>query len=380
MAAVPDDRRREPQPADSGMEAERAATLAAGPGRLGSPGRPLNRRSPFFVGMAAAAGVAVTVGLVELIIAARSVLILVGLALFIAAGLEPLAGWLTRHKIPRWGAVVMIVVACAGLAAGFLALAIPPLVAQATALAHELPTYLQTLQSHNSAVGRLNQRFHLEQRLSGMLTGESGSLAVGLLGAGRYVISTLSSVIVVAVLVVYFLAAMPRIRLFAYRLAPRHRRARVILLGDEIFTKVGGFLLGNIVTSVIAGLGTFAWLMALGVPYPVLLAAFVALADLIPVIGSTVGGVVVSLVALIVSLPVALATAGFYVAYRLAEDYLLVPKVMGHTVRVSAVVSIVAVLVGGALMGIIGALMAIPVAAVLRLLLDEIVFPRLDRS
>ena len=111
-----------------------------------------------------------------------------------------------------------------------------------------------------------------------------------------------------------------------------------------------------------------------------MLGMFVALADLVPVIGSTIGGIVVSLVALTVSLPVALATAGFYVAYRLAEDYLLVPRVIGHTVRISAVVSIVAVLIGGALMGIIGALVAIPVAAVLRLLMDEIVFPRLDRS
>ena len=181
-------------------------------------------------------------------------------------------------------------------------------------------------------------------------------------------------------LVIYFLAAMPRIRLFLYRLAPRSRRTRVILLGDEVVTKVGGFLLGNLLTSGIAGLGTFLWMVALGIPYPLLLGLFVALADLIPVVGSTVGGIVVSLVALTVSVPVALATLGFYVAYRLAEDYLLVPRVIGHTVRISAVVSIVAVLIGGALMGIIGALVAIPVAAVLRLLLDEIVFPRLDRS
>ena len=361
-------------------EIEDEAGRVPGTGGLGAPGRPLNRRSPFFVGMAGAAGVAVTVGLVELIIAARAMLILVGLALFIAAGLEPLAAWLTRRGLPRWAAVLAIVAVGLGVVAGFLALAIPPLVTQATEFAHELPSYLHTLQSHNSAIGRLNERYHLRQRLTGMLTGSTGSLAAGLLGAGQFVISTLSSMLVVVVLVVYFLAAMPRIRLFAYRLAPRHRRERVTLLGDEIFTKVSGFLLGNLVTSVVAGLGTFAWMLALGIRYPVLLGMFVALADLVPVIGSTIGGAVVSLVALTVSVPVALATAGFYVAYRLAEDYLLVPKVMGHTVRVSAVVSIVAVLVGGALMGIIGALVAIPVAAVLRLLIDELLFPRLDRG
>jgi predicted PurR-regulated permease PerM len=368
---------------DGGMEAEveRAAALAAETGGLGPPGRPLNKRSPFFIGMAAAAGVAVTVGLVELIIAARSVLILVGLALFIAAGLDPLAGWLTRHRVPRWGAVLVIAGAGIGLIGGFLALAIPPLVGQATTLAHELPSYLHSLQNHNSGLGRLNERFHIQQRLISLLSGSGAkSLVGGVLGAGQVVISAASSVVVVGVLVIYFLAAMPRIKLFLYRLAPRSRRTRVILLGDEVVTKVGGFLLGNILTSLIAGIGTFLWMIALGIPYPLLFGLFVALADLVPVIGSTIGGAVVTLVALTVSLPVALATLGFYVAYRLAEDYLLVPRVMGHTVQVSAVVSIVAVLVGGALMGIIGALVAIPVAAVLRLLIDEIVFPRLDRG
>ena len=202
----------------------------------------------------------------------------------------------------------------------------------------------------------------------------------GVLGAGALVLSTASSILAVIVLSIYFLAGLPRIKVFAYQLVPHSRRPRVILIGDEILAKVGGYVLGNFITSVIAGLGTFFWLLAFGVPYPLLLAMFVALLDLIPVIGSTIGGVVVSLVALTVSLPVALATLAFYVAYRLAEDYLIVPRIMGRTVQVPAVVSLVAVLIGGVLMGIIGALVAIPVAAAIRLLLHEIAIRRLDRS
>jgi predicted PurR-regulated permease PerM len=98
------------------------------------------------------------------------------------------------------------------------------------------------------------------------------------------------------------------------------------------------------------------------------------------VIGSSVGGAIVSLVALTVSLPVALATLAFYIAYRLAEDYLIVPRIMGRTVEVPSIVSLVAVLIGGVLLGIVGALVAIPVAAAIRLLLNEIVIRRLDRS
>ena len=102
--------------------------------------------------------------------------------------------------------------------------------------------------------------------------------------------------------------------------------------------------------------------------------------DLVPVIGSTIGGLIVTLVALTVSLPVAGLTLGFYVAYRLAEDYLLVPRIMGRTVDVPAAVTVVAVLVGGALLGLIGALVAIPAAAAIRLLLKEVTFRQMDRT
>jgi predicted PurR-regulated permease PerM len=377
QGAVDDDQ----QAVDRMQEAvDEAAAIAEETGGLGRPGRPMNKRSPFFVGMSAAAGVAVTYGLVELVIRARAVLVLIGLALFIAAGLDPAVSWLTRHRFPRWAAVTTILLIAVGVFAGFLAAAIPPLTTQATALANQLPHYLHTLQDHNSSLGRLNTRFHIQQRLSKLLSTKGTALVGGALGAGELVLSAATSVLAVAVLVIYFLAAMPRIRLFVYRLAPQSRRARVILIGDEIFTKVGGFVLGNFLTSVIAGLGTYIWLLIFGVPYAILLALLVALLDLIPVVGSTAGGAIVSLVALTVSLPVAIATLGFYIAYRLAEDYLIVPRILGRTVQVPAVVTVVALLVGGALMGIIGALVAIPVAAALRLLLHEVAFHRLDSS
>jgi predicted PurR-regulated permease PerM len=357
-----------------------AAKQAEETGGLGRPGRPIDRRSPVFIGMAGAAGVAITIALLELAIRARSVLLLIGLALFIAAGLDPVVSWLTRRRVPRPAAVVIVLLALVGVIGGFIAAAIPPLAVQTSNLISELPHYAHALQNHNSELGRLNAKYHIQQRLSDLLATRGNSLIGGVLGAGALVLGTLSSTLIVIVLVVYFLAGMPQIKPFFYRLAPDSRRPRVILLGDEIFAKVGGFVLGNVATSVVAGLGTYLWMLAFGIPYPLLLGLFVALLDLIPVIGSTVGGAVVSLVALTVSLPVAIATLAFYIGYRLFEDYLLVPRIMGSTVKVPAVVSLVAVLVGGSLLGIIGALVAIPVAAALRLLLEEVMFRRLDRS
>ena len=359
---------------------ETAAEVAEKTGGLGTPGRPVNKRSPFMIGLTGALGVAVAYGLIELFIRARSVLIIIGLALFVAVGLDPVVGWLVRHRIPRWAAVLGVIACAVSVVAAFLAAAIPPLASEATALAHQIPHYMHTLQDRNSQLGKLNVKYHIQQRLTTLVTGGGGSLIGGVLGAGALVISTVSSILVVMVLSVYFLAGLPRIKVFAYQLVPHSRRPRVILIGDEILAKVGGYVLGNFITSVIAGLGTFFWLLAFGVPYPLLLGIFVAFLDLIPVIGSTVGGAIVSLVALTVSLPVALATLAFYIAYRLAEDYLIVPRIMGRTVEVPAIVSLVAVLIGGVLLGIVGALVAIPVAAAIRLLLHEIAIRRLDKS
>jgi predicted PurR-regulated permease PerM len=359
------------------QEAERMAEETGG---LGRPGRPLNRRSPFFIGMTAAAGVAVTIGLIELLIKAGSILILVGMALFIAAGLDPIVSWLTRHRVPRWLGVVITLLGLLGILALFLALAIPRVTAEATTLVNQLPHYAKELQNHNSELGKLNAKYDVESRLSKLISTHGTSLVGGVLGVGKVVVSAVSSFLLVFVLTMYFLGGLPRIKLFAYRLVPASRRPRTILLTDEIFSRVGGYVLGNVLTSLIIGVGTAVWMLALGIPYPFLLAMFVALVDLIPVIGSYIGGAAVVLTALTVSLPVAIATLAFMVLYKLAEDYFIVPRVMGRTVQVPATVTLVAVLIGGTLLGIIGALVAIPVAAAARLLLQEIAFRRLDDS
>ncbi|HEX4255588.1 MAG TPA: AI-2E family transporter [Streptosporangiaceae bacterium] len=363
------------------QEAVQAAQeLADQPGGMNQPGRRVNRRSPFWIGMAGAFGVAVTYGLVELFLRARSVLVIVGLALFIAVGLDPVVSWLTRRGWPRWAAVLAVLAGLAAIIGGFLAAAVPPLTTQTTALAHQIPTYIHQLQNHNSELGKLNDKYHIQTKLTSLLSSKGSSLIGGVLGAGVLVISTFSEILGVIVLTIYFLAGLPSIKLFFYRLIPHSRRPRVILITDQITVKVGGYVLGNVLTSAIAGFGTFIWMIIFGIPYPALLGLLVAILDLVPVIGSTIGGFIVTLIALTVSLPVAIATLIFYVVYRLAEDYLIVPRIMGRTVELPAVVSLISVLVGGVLLGIVGALVAIPVAAAINLILREVTFPRMDRS
>ena len=327
----------------------------------------------------ASAGVAVTYGVVRVLGSASSVLVLIGAALFFALGLEPAVSGLVNRKLPRWAAVSLVVVVVFGVLAGAVAAAIPPLVQEARQFIEQAPHYLQQAQDHSSLIGRLNERFHVQQRITDMIRGPGAPTVGGVVKVGKTVFGAASHVGIVAVLTVYFLADMPRIRATVYRFVPNSRRPRAILIGDEVLAKVGDYVFGNVLTSLIAGAATFAWCFALHVPYPLLLGAFVAIVDLFPY-GSTVGGFVVALVALAVSIPVSIATVGFYIAFRLAEDYLLTPRIIGRAVKVPGGVTVVAVLIGAALLGVVGALLAIPVAAALQLLVSELLFPTLDEA
>jgi predicted PurR-regulated permease PerM len=344
---------------------------------LGSPGARFDQQSAFIRGFAGACGVAVVVAVAWLVIQVGSELILVGLALFIAVGLEPAVGWLQRRRFPRGVAVTVVLALAFGSVAGFLATAIPVAVAQATQAAAALPTFLASPAGQSSVLGRLEGRFHLEQILEQTVTADNGATV---LGAGEAVVGGVASTVIVVALVVYFLADLPRLRRTAGRLVPASRRMRATLLADEILAKVGGYVLGSLLLALIAGTSTLVLLLILGISYAVLLAVLVALLDLVPVIGSILGGLVVTAVALGSSVPAAIATATFFVAYRLVEDYLLLPRIIGRTVNVPALITLVAVVLGAALLGPVGAIVAIPLAAAALLLVREVVIPYFDRT
>ncbi|MET0966806.1 MAG: AI-2E family transporter [Nakamurella sp.] len=357
-----------------------AAEISSEERPMGRLGRRFNWRSPFFVGMTATAGVAVTVAAVYLFLTAGSVIVLIGLALFLAFGMEPAVSWLVTHKFPRWAAVLTVLFVIVLAVGAFIAAAVPALVAQGEQLVADAPQFLQEAQDSNSLIGQLNERFQLQDKLESILSSSSSGIVDGVLGAGAAVFGALADTLVVFVLTAYFLADLPRIRSMFYRLVFGSRRPRAILIGDDILAKVGGYVLGNLVISVIAGVLTFIWLIAFGVPYAFLLSILVALLDLVPVVGSTIAGIVVAAVALSVSLPVCLLTIAFFVIYRFVEDYFLVPKILGKAVEVPALVTVVAVLIGAALLGIVGALVAIPVSAALLLIARVVLFPRLDQA
>lgn len=344
-------------------------------------GLPFDRRSPFYFGLTGALGVAVAYVLLRAVIDVASVLLYIGVALFLAVGLDPIVTWLTRRNLSRGLAVLAIVAVVVLVIAGFIASAVPAITHEAHNLTARYPHYRSELLHGQGWLGGLVKQLHLTSYLKGRGAAKLKlSIEGGALGAGKALLSVATATISTVVLTIYFLVALPAVKRVWLGLVPLSRRDRARALAEETFSRVGGFVLGNLLTSLAAGLGTYLWLLAFGVPYPFLLSLFVALLDLIPVVGSTVGGVVVSLVALSKGLPVALATAVFYVAYRFFEDYLLTPRVMGHTVRISPGLTVIATLIGGALLGLIGALVAIPCAATVYLLLDEVAVPKANRS
>jgi predicted PurR-regulated permease PerM len=341
---------------------------------LGALGRPFDHRAPFFVGLTAAFGVAVAYVIARGIADITTVLVVIGLALFVAIGLNPILEFLTNHGLRRGLAVGIVTLAFVLVIAGFVLAAASPISHEVSALVKNYPKYKANLIAGKGWAGKLAVKFHLTSYLKG--TSKIKIPVGGVLGAGKEILTLGVATISVVALTIYFLIALPGVKKLWLSLIPRSRRERTSLLTDEVFDRVGGFMLGNLVTSVISGLGTYVWLLIFGVPDALLLAILVALFDLIPMVGSTIAGVIVSLVALSKSIPIGIATLVFYIVYRYVEDYLLNPRVMKHTVKVTPGLTIIATLIGGTLLGLIGALVAIPVAATIQLLLEEVATPR----
>ena len=307
-------------------------------------------------------------------------LILLLVAGFIAIGLDPAVRWLIGRGLPRSAAVAVIAVLFLGLVAAFAAAAYSPLAHEATQLIDAAPKYATQLQDQHNPLGRLNLKYHITTRLAAALkTAASAKTATGLLSAGTAVLSFTFELLLTLVLVVYFLVDLPRIKQAGYRLVPLHARPRFGLLTDEVITRVGGYVLGNVATSIVAAVTSYILLLILGVPYALVLSILTGILDLIPLIGSSIGGLLAAIVALAaVSPTAAIIVVVYHVFYRVFADYILNPLVLRRTVDVSPLVTIVAVIIGGGLLGIVGALIAVPAAAAVQLIILEVIYPARD--
>ena len=344
--------------------------------------QPPSERSWLQVGFGLSAGAILAYATAEAILRSAEILVLVLLSAFLAVSLEPMVVGLKRLHLRRGMAVAVVLIGFAVVLCGFIALVIPPVSTEVGALTKAIPVWLQEIHDHHSQLGRIEDRYHLVAKAKAQFASgdAAGKLFSGLMAAGQFILGAITSSFIVITLTVYFLIGMPTIKDFGLRFVTARNRPRVEDLTERILLQVGRYMLANLATSVLAGIATFLWCLGVGVPYAAVLGFLVAIMDMVPMIGSTVGGIAVSLVALSVSLPTAIASLVFYTLFRFAEDHLINPLTMKYTVRIHPVATMIAVLVMGTLLGIIGALIAVPAATAVDLILQEVVFPARDEA
>jgi predicted PurR-regulated permease PerM len=344
-------------------------------GRFGALGRPLGRNA-FVTGFVGGLGVFLAYATYVAVRNAAGMLLLIFIALFLAVGLNPAVVRLRKWGVPHGLAVATVALGIILLLCGGLFALVPPVVNESSEVIDNLPGYVDQL-NDNPTIRDLNERYDIIQRASSAVTPQNITRALGgVLGGASLVFGTVFRLLTVLVLTIYFMAAFDRIKEGAYQLVPGSRRQRVRLITDEILTKVGAYMVGALAIAILAGTSTYIFLIILGVAYPFALAVVVAVCDLIPQIGATLGAVIVSLVGFANSLTVGIACVVFFVIYQQVENYLIYPKVMRRSVEVSDVAAIVAALLGAALFGVIGTLVAIPAVAAIQLILREVVVPR----
>ncbi|MEV6298486.1 AI-2E family transporter [Actinoplanes sp. NPDC051861] len=343
--------------------------------RFGEPGPPLNRRSPFLYGFLFGLGVILAYALFLGFRNAASILVLIFIALFLAIGLNPAVTRLRKWGLPRGAAVAIVALAVVGLLVGGFVALIPPLVTQTTELINNAPDTIDSLR-RSETVNELVQRYDIVNKVQAAINaGTIGNALGGVVGGARLLFGTIFNILTVLVLTIYFMAAFERIKETGYSLVPSSRRERVRLLTDEILTKVGAYMVGALAIAILAGLSTFALALALGLAYPFALAVVIAVFDLIPQIGATLGAIIVSLVGLASSVTDGIVCIVFFIVYQQIENYLIYPNVMRRSVKVSDVAALVAALVGVGLFGVTGALVAIPMVAAIQLIVREVVQP-----
>ncbi|EON24421.1 MULTISPECIES: AI-2E family transporter [Nocardioides] len=359
-----------------------ASTAAyADPPAVPAPETPsLLRHSPFNIGFFGALGAIIAVFLSQQLLSISSVLILLVMAMFLAIGLNPTVEWFMKRGVRR-GISVLIVLAVVISVIALFVIAVAPVISEQIAqITENAPGWLQDLQ-RNQRVQQLDERFAVIDKLQDYVTeGDFGQRVFGgALGVGLAVLSALANAFIVVVLMVYFLASLPSIKHAAYNLAPASRRARVSDLGDQIIRSTGSYVAGAFLVAVCAGVSTLIFTFVVGLrDYSFALAFIVALLSLIPVVGAVVSGIIITLLALTVSPTVAIISAIYYVAYQQVESYFIYPRIMKRSVDIPGSVTVIAALVGGSLMGIVGALLAVPVAAALLLLHREVLLKRQD--
>ncbi|MDF2992661.1 MAG: putative permease [Microbacterium sp.] len=313
-----------------------------------------------------------------------TVLIYIAIALFIALALDPLVRLLVRRGISRAWAIVIVFGGLAVILAAALWLLIPPVVRQVEQFVSDIPTFVNDTR-HSEWVMWIEANLgdsvgDIINEIQNFFTNPTNIAAIGggLLQVGVTIGTFISGAIIVLVLSLYFLASLPKMKNSLVRLSPARSRATVADMTGQITDSVGGYLAGMVVLALCNAVFAFIVLTILQQPFAALLAALAFGITLIPLVGSVLFWATATLFTLLVSPTAGLIFAIVYLIYMQIEAYLLTPRVMNRTISVPGSLVVIGALVGGTLLGLLGALVAIPVTASVLLIIKQIVIPRQD--
>ena len=357
---------------------------SAQPETTGNPPRWRAVHHPFALGFFITLGGLVAVLLGLAVSNLSTIIIYIVFAMFAALGLDPVVRMLERRGLSRSWGMVIVYVGFAAVLVGVLMLVIPTVVKQVSQFVKDVPGLISTFQKSDTFAW-LESQFgdsisDVLSHVQSFITNPSNIAAIGggVFQVGMTIVTGISGVIIILVLSLYFLASLPAIKNSFYRLAPAYGRARVADLTEKITVSIGGYLMGMVILAFCNALFVGIMFTILGLPFPFLLAVVAFCITLIPLVGTVLFWVIGSVVALFADPMGALIFAIAYLVYMQVEAYILTPRIMNRAISIPGALVVIGALVGGTLLGLLGALVAIPVTASVLLILKAVVIPRQD--
>jgi predicted PurR-regulated permease PerM len=342
--------------------------------------------NPFRLGLLAGLGVLVAIAIGTAVVQLGVILTYVGAALFIALGLDPVVSWMARKGVPRWLAILITISAVISVFVGLVFAIVPVITEQVNKLLGQIPDLVEFF-TQGGARQWAESTFpwlEVDDVVAEVVkwTQDADNIAGlfgGVLQSALVVASGAFGALIILILTLYFVASLHSIKASMYQLVPASRRARVVDISEQVSDAVGRYVVGQGALALCNGVLSFIFLTIIGAEYPALFAFIAFLFSLVPLVGTITGSIIIVAIQWLVnpeSTSTVIAAAVYYLIYMQVEAYVLSPNIMNRAVKVPGVVVVIAALAGGTLLGILGALVAIPVAASIMIVVKQVLVPR----
>ena len=350
------------------------------------PARPLWARldSPFGAGFLLTLGALVAIMFGIAVTNIATIIIYIALAMFAALGLDPVLKWFERHNVKRPWAITIVFLIFGILGVGLILLVVPALVEQLSAFISGIPATISNFETTDTYAW-LESIFGpglttLVNDLESFITNPSNIAAIsgGLLKIGAGIAAAISGALIVVVLTLYFVASLPAIKESLMQFAPARNRPKVRRMTNEITDSIGSYLMGMVILAFFNSVVAFLLHLILGLPYPLLMGVLAFSITIIPLVGPVLYWIFASILALFTSPLAALIFAIAYLVYIQIEAYVITPRVMSKAISIPGSLVVIGALIGGTLLGLIGALVAVPVTASILLIIKQVFIPRQD--